>query len=127
MVRMSRSSYTPEQNREYLRRRYREQMDAFIAHLGGFCVVCGSSEDLQIDHIDPSTKCFTVAKLWPRKKLPEVYAELQKCQLLCVPHHIEKTAAEQSAARSGTFTHGTLYGWMKAKCGCEVCAESKRA
>lgn len=119
--------YTPEQNREYLRQRYREQMDGFIDRLGGQCVVCGTTEDLQIDHVDRRKKSFNVARLWARKDLPKVYRELKKCQLLCKPHHEEKTAREQSEDRTGTFTHGTLYGWQKAKCKCPECMVKRRA
>jgi len=29
--------------------------------LGGRCVRCGATEDLEFDHIDPSTKRFTIS------------------------------------------------------------------
>lgn len=34
--------------------------DRLIEMLGGKCVRCGATEDLEFDHIDPSTKVFAV-------------------------------------------------------------------
>ena len=57
--------------------------------LGNKCVKCGTTKNLQFDHIDPKTKCFNVnpQDSW-EKTLPELY----KCQLLCKLCHLEKTA-----------------------------------
>ena len=66
------------------KRRLQEMKDK----LGNKCVKCGSTENLEFDHIDPKTKCFNVnpQDSW-EKTLPELY----KCQLLCKPCHTEKT------------------------------------
>ena len=52
--------------------------------LGGKCVRCGATEDLEFDHIDPSAKSFGVcaglAKAWD-----VLVEEAAKCQLLCKP------------------------------------------
>lgn len=82
--------------RDYDRQRYHKRMAHFIGYLGGKCVQCGSTESLQIDHIDPSTKSFTIANEWNRP-IARIMDELAKCQLLCWPHHLNKTAAEGSA------------------------------
>lgn len=113
-------TYTDEQ-RAYHRAYYHERRRApMIEYLGGVCVVCGGTEDLPFDHIDPAQKSFSInAKMSLRN--PEVRAELEKCQLLCRAHHEEKTARENSG-----FTHGTVYGWMKVKCGCGECEAAKR-
>ena len=87
--------------------------------------MCGSKENLEIDHVDRSKKLFPVWRLWPAKLLPDVFLELDKCQLLCKTHHIEKTQREFSGEERG-FQHGTMYGWMKKKCVCDECAVSKR-
>lgn len=120
-------SYSKEENKAYLRERYHNQRSTFIAYLGGHCVKCGATEDLEFDHIEPALKSFTIAKLWPERQLDEVYKELDKCQLLCSTHHQEKTTLEH---KNGTiyhppFQHGTMYGWMKKKCGCEECTQAK--
>lgn len=110
---------TPEENRSYLRERYANQRADFYARLGGRCAKCATVEGLQIDHINPADKSFEVGRLWGSKHLPMVYAELEKCQLLCFRCHAEKTAREQSVERG--WTHGTAYGWGKKKCRCEEC------
>lgn len=108
-------------NAEYLIDRYRTQRNDFIATLGDQCVKCGSTEALEMDHIDPKTKSFTISALWALKDLPMVYDELKKCQLLCEPCHREKSAREASERLEGTWRHGTQYGWQKKKCRCDEC------
>jgi excisionase family DNA binding protein len=63
--------------------------DWIAAH--GPCAVCGSTERLEVDHIDPATK--TVGSFW---EWPDVRreAELSKCQVLCYVCHKAKTRRE---------------------------------
>jgi len=66
--------------------------------LGGKCVRCGSTDDLQVDHIEPSTKDLSLrakhsATFWSWS-WERVLAELAKCQLLCRPCHQAKSAGE---------------------------------
>jgi hypothetical protein len=100
--------------REYDRERYRKRLDKCIEYLGGKCAVCGSTENLQFDHIDPKTKSFTIATKW---KLPfeKLKPELGLCQLLCWPHHIEKTMREGSSGVIRTHTST----WC-AQSGCQL-------
>lgn len=84
------------------------------------CVHCGAVEDLHFDHIDPSKKSFNV-NVMKSLKNPEYRAELEKCQLLCRDCHERKTVRERPE-----FTHGTIYGFMRAKCDCGPCSEKKR-
>ena len=54
---------------------------------------CNETKNLQIDHIDPLKKSFTItANL--TKNLDELLPEVDKCQPLCLKHHMEKTAKE---------------------------------
>jgi hypothetical protein len=92
-----------------------------IAYLGGRCARCGTTENLHFDHVDPEQKSFEI-KANMTLNNPKVKAELDKCQLLCGPHHREKTALEQSG-----WTHGTTYAWMKKGCRCEICEPIWRA
>lgn len=98
------------------------------SHLGGSCVVCGSTENLEVDHIDPSTKLFNIANSL-HKKWEEIVKELEKCQLLCKPHHIEKTNSEllgRVPVNKGVITHGKQYPAYTLKCSCDDCKEYKR-
>lgn len=106
-------SYTKKYHREYWQKRRRKIID----YLGGKCVKCGATDDLEIDHIDPSKKSFHISQ---RLSLRTQKEEIDKCQLLCEKHHIEKTVAEKKP-----FTHGTIYAFMKAKCVCALCVGAK--
>lgn len=68
-----------------------------IEYLGGACVGCGSTEHLDIDHISPGAKSFTVSEnLCRRWDILE--PELRKCQLLCRSCHVRKTELETPGA-----------------------------
>lgn len=98
----------------YMLRRYHARRAEVIETLGGKCVRCGTTEDLEIDHIDPSTKSYCVSHNWnltPAK----MAVELAKCQLLCEFHHIEKTREDFGYA-DARKTHGTISSYRYCKC-----------
>jgi len=111
----------PEANRQYQRdfqrAKYYRWMDEARVRLGGRCAVCGAVENLQFDHVDPATKLFTIAGSY-RPTRAKFDAEVAKCQLLCVPHHKEKTASEQRHD-----VHGTWGMYRNRKCRCQVCRD----
>lgn len=84
-----------EQQRAYQREWYARRRADWFA--GKRCLVCGTSKDLRLDHIDPTKKVSHRVWSWSAKRRA---AELDKCQVLCEDHHREKTAAggEQSSA-----------------------------
>jgi hypothetical protein len=88
-----------------------------LEKFGNKCILCGSTEKLEFDHIDPSLKSFHISQGWSRKDIDK---ELDKCQLLCQKCHIEKTVSSLEPA-----THGSSYSWMKLKCKCQTCTESR--
>lgn len=92
--------------------------------LGHHCVLCGSGERLEMDHVDPSTKTMKITgKYQSPKWWPLVLEELKKCQTLC--HDCHKKKSDQEAKVERGFTHGTLYAWMKKQCDCIVCFKAK--
>lgn len=109
---------------------YRARLKKIFDFLGGKCVECGTTEGLQVDHVDPAAKSFTVTKNWARS-WAVLLEELKKCQLLCVTHHKAKTAQEESwQSRTNTpqgVKHGTQHSYTKYKCRCELCVTAKRA
>ena len=71
------------------RARYKRNRDAAIAHLGGKCVGCGNTHNLEFDHIDRAEKSANLAKLFKAKE--RMWEEVDKCQLLCKDCHTVKS------------------------------------
>lgn len=107
--------------RTYLRRRYAERRSWAIAQLGGVCCRCGSTEDLELDHINRSEKLFEVSLAVYKRRLddPELLAELRKCQVLCTRCHTKKSVAERSVEHGGGLSG-------KRNCKCELCRAKMR-
>lgn len=104
-----------EYQRNYQLQRYHRRHAQAIVILGGKCVKCGATEDLQIDHVDPATKEIELSKLWGVSE-ERWKRELAKCQLLCRPCHKTKTSSEQRRD-----VHGTWGMIRNRKCKCDVC------
>ena len=105
---------------DYHRAYYYKRRREMLALVGDRCNHCGATEGLQFDHVDPALKSFDIKSNMTAGN-PAVREELKKCQLLCADCHQKKTATENSG-----FTHGTVYAWRKAHCGCRECARAKR-
>lgn len=58
----------------------------------GPCANCGSTEDLEVDHVDPAQKVSHRVWSWSEARRQ---GELAKCQALCRTCHHRKTAADQ--------------------------------
>ena len=74
--------------------RYKKNKKQVWFYLGNKCARCGSTHNLQLDHIDPTTKKFEVSQKLGGK-LGLLWEEINKCQLLCQPCHKEKTKEDQ--------------------------------
>jgi 5-methylcytosine-specific restriction endonuclease McrA len=66
------------------------------------CIVCGSTENLHVDHIDPKSKLSHHVWSWSEKRR---LAELAKCQVLCAVHHKQKTLTDGSIKRGTELRH----------------------
>lgn len=97
-----------------------------IAYLGGTCAKCGVSSELEFDHIDPASKDFVIgANL--KSSEDTLSKELDKCQLLCVGCHREKSAketVERASERRAGREHGTANWYNNRQCRCDKCKES---
>jgi hypothetical protein len=83
--------------------------------------MCGSSEDLEVDHADRAEKCMPFSRMYVVNR-ERFEAELTKCQLLCKPCHIEKSVAEQGFHRR--TEHGTYVSYRYGKCRCKACRKA---
>lgn len=111
----------PAKRLEYQREWYAARRAKGLEMLGGKCALCESTEDLELDHIDPATK-FThriFSYSWAR-----IEAELKKCQILCAPCHFQKTLLFISTA-GGTWA--TRKNHHKKGCGCRSCCDMRSA
>lgn len=111
--------------KKYMQERYNETRTKLIELLGGKCVDCNATENLEFDHINRETKIFTISGSEWSRNFDELKLEAQKCQLLCKKCHLLKTKRE-----NGELTHGTLAGfWREKRKGlkpCEECLTAKK-
>lgn len=103
-----------ESKRRFARNAVRRNRAAYFN--GKSCVWCGSTENLELDHIDPSKKSSHRIWTWSPERRA---AELAKCQVLCHDCHKEKTSAQRAAR----VKCGTEWAYRKG-CRCETCVEA---
>jgi hypothetical protein len=114
---------TVKVSNEYRRNRYAARIAMATSLLGGKCMRCGSTDDLEFDHVDPGTKLFEISAEIANLKFSTILDELSKCQLLCKPCHVLKTLDDKGQAPARN-THGTVSSYRY--CRCELCKEAKR-
>lgn len=104
--------------KEYQKVWVRERRQDWI-NLNGPCKKCGSTQSLEIDHIDPKLKTMAASSIWSRRQ--EVREkELANCQVLCKKCHLEKTLSERPKP-----VHGSITMYDDYKCRCEPCRAVK--
>lgn len=79
-----------EQHRINNLKLYHKRRSEFIELLGGKCVDCGTTEDLQFDHVNPIDKSFDVGSRLSYA-YETVLAGVKKCVLRCKRCHNVKT------------------------------------
>jgi 5-methylcytosine-specific restriction endonuclease McrA len=80
----------PKWKRHYLKRRGK-----VLEYLGGQCTACQSTDNLEIDHVDPATKSFSIGEVITHS-WAKIEPELKKCQLLCTSCHSKKSETDGS-------------------------------
>lgn len=101
--------------REYQRKRSAAKRAAWFK--GKTCANCGSSENLELDHINPELKVSHRIWSWSDARIAE---ETSKCQPLCKDCHKAKTSADRLPP------HGTnnRYTCKKYPCRCDLCKKA---
>lgn len=104
----NRKEYLKEYQREWLKRRRQQWLEE-----NGPCVRCGSTENLEVDHINPNERISHRVWSWSAKRRSE---ELAKCQVLCHICHVDKTYIDCNYK----LVHGFGGYWSKG-CRCFFC------
>lgn len=113
-------SYIGEKKRVYQLGWIQKRRQAWLDE-NGPCKQCGSSDRLEVDHIDPTTKEYNPSHIWSRN--PDVRRkELAKCQVLCYECHKTKTRSEVALENY----HGTITGYSSYRCRCSECRNAHR-
>ncbi len=99
--------------REYRAKRRAEA----VAYLGGQCVICGSSDEVEFHHIDPETKISNISGFAGSKTA--FWEEVEKCELRCHEHHTDVTF-EMTMPDHGTYAR------RRRGCRCVACDEAWR-
>jgi len=107
----------PERQRTYQREWVAKNRADFLR--GKVCKQCGSSDRLEVDHVNRATKIDHKVWSWSPKRRAK---ELAKCQILCHDCHQEKTSQE-AAPPHGVNTRYTSPRW---KCRCDACRKAHR-
>ena len=103
-----------KKRREYQRLYVQKNRENWLRTQGP-CVKCGSTDRLQIDHIDPKKK--VTHRIWSWSAVRRL-KELSKCQVLCHSCHWDKTKTEREKHnRTSAYRRG---------CRCDLCVESNR-
>lgn len=115
--------------RIYMLKRYYEKRKEIIEYLGGKCNVCNSIKKLEIDHINPKEKNFSISKQWNITN-EKLYSEIDKCQLLCHSCHLKKSKQENSFSKGWQhhkkLVHGSDWTYKHHKCRCDICIKVNR-
>ncbi len=115
--------YTGKQKREYQRLWIESRRKAWFDE-NGPCVKCGSWNDLEADHIDPSTKLYDPKYLWSLSDSnPKKILELAKLQVLCEDCHAEKSLSERFIQTDHKASGATMY---RNGCRCADCRNNQR-
>jgi 5-methylcytosine-specific restriction endonuclease McrA len=105
---------TKEQRREYNRTYVARRRAEWFA--GKTCIKCGSEENLEIHHVDPSTKEAHQVWTWTKERRD---LELAKCDVLCKNCHKIETLLQLVK-----FEHGTRTMYTRHGCRCEPCIKA---
>ena len=83
----------------------------------GPCIFCGTTEDIQIHHLDPEAK--HTHRIWSYQD-KKIRAELAGCIPLCKKCHTKFHAI----MKKKPLVHGTTHGYKNYRCRCTLCTKA---
>jgi hypothetical protein len=96
---------------QYMKKRYVNRRAEAIIYLGGVCVICFTTQNLDFHHENSEEKKFTIAK-GSSFSNERFWSEIDKCILLCKDcHHTQHTS---------TYPCGTPQKYWRG-CRCDDC------
>jgi hypothetical protein len=105
-----------ERDRSQEHRRRRDERMAKVAQLiGDTCIDCGSTDRIEYDHVDPSTKFKSIVQMAYTSGEERFWAEVEKCVPRCHDCHMDKTLRDAGKTRA-TGRHGTTSTYRYCKC-----------
>lgn len=103
-----------------------ERKAKLIDMLGEVCADCGTTDDLQFDHVnedrqdptyhDSATISHMIDGPWDK-----LIDEIRKCQLLCIGCHAKKSMAYRWPTLP---PHGSYSRYVNQKCRCDDCRKA---
>jgi hypothetical protein len=111
-----------EYMKKYMLERYYEVRKRILNLLGNKCSICGSEDNLEIDHIDCKEKKFNIAKCHSLSE-EKLLEEVSKCRLLCADCHHIKSIDERG--HNSRDQHGTHVCYRYGKCRCDLCRKAQ--
>ncbi len=114
----------------YMSSRRRARRDVLEARAVGRCVGCGATGKLEFDHRDPSTKLFELSGANLDRPWAVIMTEFVKCQLLCRPCHVRKTALDGNSPggrnrNTDPIVHGSMRCYQENGCRQPRCRRAK--
>lgn len=96
----------PAAKRANQKARFQGRREDFIQSRGGKCELDGSTDRLEVDHIDQALKTMDPREIWKMNPAdPRAIKELTNCRVLCHTCHIARSAQQTreraEARRSG--------------------------
>lgn len=111
-------------DQNYSRDRRRKKRLKFIEMLGGKCVSCGSTKNLEFDHINSDDKSLQISRHLNNQD-DIIQPELNKIQLLCSKCHKTKTKDKNDYALPPA-QHGSITMYKSYGCRCPECKQASQ-
>lgn len=111
-----------------------ERRQELLILSGNRCKICNSTDSLEFNHIDRSTKLITLSGKGLDGSWETILKELDKCELLCNNCHLEKTREQYknkeirpwNSNRHLPYIHGTVRTYSEIACRCDDCKYAKK-
>jgi 5-methylcytosine-specific restriction endonuclease McrA len=110
-----------------MRNRRQQRRQKYINMMGGKCVQCGSTKDLQFDHKNPKHKNHDLNDIKDGDE-DRITKELAKCVLLCPNCHLQKTKDNKEHVNKDKqpSRHGKIWHYKRYGCRCRKCRLAMR-